>query len=209
MMEMDKKYNNTTGPGRGVGFSPSLLLFHALDLRTWMCCTRDLLREDWSCSVLCTSTLLLLSSISGLLMDILCFSLVMAQPHLRSSQKLPPWSLQQAGISPGVSLRRVSLFSDSAQAGLLLSVTKNLCFTSDHNSQAGVGHSPIYSLSWEVQDCRWLQTTRLGWKLPCLHLTVLGLQQHLPWISSFQPGHPSWVRLLGNKECEWKRQVKS
>lgn len=152
-MEMDKKYSSTTGPGRGVGFNLSLLLFRALDLGTWVCCTRDLLRKVWSLSVLCTGTSLLLSSIPGLLMDILCFSLVVAQPHWRSSRKLPPWSLQQAGISPGVSLQRVSVFSGSAQAGLLLSVTKNLCFTSDHSSQPGVGHSLIYSLDWEVQDC--------------------------------------------------------
>lgn len=168
MVEVDKKYSSTVGPGGGVGFSLSL----------W-CFTHFI------------------------------WGLQCAVPEIPRGKPRPVPALC------GVSFPRLKLGYPPSQvgSGLLLSVTT--AFLSPVTAARSRGSEAVWFTpwDWEVQGCRWVQTPGSGWR--CLRLPIrLGffvphLQQRLPCVSSSQPGHPSSVRLLGNKECEWKRQVKS
>lgn len=168
MMEVDKKYSSSVGPGGGVGFRLSL----------------------W-CSTL------------------FIWGLQCAVPEI-------PWGkTRPVPALCGVSFPRLELGYPPSQvgSGLLLSVTT--AFVSPVATARSLGSEAVWFApwNWEVQDCRWVQTPGSGWRCLCLPLrlwfVVPHLQQHLPCVSSSQPGHPSSVRLLGKKECEWKRQVKS
>lgn len=116
MMEMDKNYRSTIGAGRGVGCSLSLMLFHMLYLGTWMCCATDLLRKDHSLSLSCVrgywwGPYLAVHFVHG--------SPASPEEQPKTSSLVSPagWWL---GNSPGVSVWRVSLFSESGTRQLRL-----------------------------------------------------------------------------------------